>query len=630
MPEYVFRGRLCGYICPDCPEALSEVTIRLYRHREEQPVSALAAADPKETFAILDDDAVEDKSSRLIAEATTDELGRFTFELGEKQGYGGEAFEIDVFCGTVPHRPTPPKPLDPLQFSLTTLHPQWRETEGGYVAAWEYCIPSRFWCAIRRRFGAWTICGHVTVCETKEPVTGVRVLAFDRDWLQDDPLGVALTGAGGHYRIDYASEDFKRTPFFGISLEWVGGPDLYFRVELPDGTVLMQEDPSAGRAPGRENVGPCACVDLCLPKEPPVKPTVIPMFTAVGEYEIDPAAADFAGDGTTTAGSLAFTSTIPLNGALPNGDEGAVDLQYRFQVTKVSPTAGAPVDVTAPHARSTQIGILQYFRWNGSAWVPTSTPYYVNNPGATVSIPQASGPDLVVPVNKDVGPGGWINAPRENELFATGRGLFKHQEQLLILDTTTFTNEAFDLTTPAPGVAAGGSVPAAKRSEKPVFQVVFEARPVGSSTLTATNTLTRIAFSNTAYTYVRHPEWAGGTASGTAVVSLDIGELISPGASGCDRLTDHVHALYTCYHPYLSGVEVYFEGNPPLPASILPAVVAGEAASGSPGHDFDISALQPCAYILWLKATPRLTQGHGALGTTIWDHIAFCKADQQS
>jgi hypothetical protein len=619
MPRYEFRGRLCGYICPECPEALSDVTVRLYRHREEQPVSALAAADPKETFAILDDDAVEEKRSRLIAETQTDEVGRFTFELDEKQGYGGEAFEIDVFCGTVPHRPPPPKPLDPVQFSITTLHPRWRETEGGYVAAWEYCIPNRFWCAIRRRFGAWTICGHVTVCETTEPVAGVRVLAFDRDWLQDDPLGVGLTDAGGHYRIDYAGEDFRRTPFFGISFECVEGPDLYFRVELPDGTVVMQEDPSAGRTPGRENVGPCACIDLCLPKQPPVKPTVIPMFTAVGIYDIEPSHGKFAADGTTTAGSLAFTDWIPLNGALPNGDEGTAGLQYRFQVTKVLPSPGGPVNVLASHALATQIGILQYFRWNGTAWVSDQTPYYVNNPGASVSIPQASGPDLVVSVNKDIsGPDGWIDVPRDNELFATGGGLFKHQEALLNLRTQEFSSEAFDVT----GVAAGNPLPSTAHSEKPVFRIDFQARDAGTLASVATNTRPQIAFSNTGYTFSRHPEWAGGTASGAAVVSLDIGELSGPGTTGCAKLGTELHALYTCYHPYLGPVRLRFEGNPTLPGNFVPP--AGDEVAGA--HLFDISGLQPCAYILWLETSLRLTQGNGPIGGTLEDHIAFCKA----
>ena len=68
MP-YIFKGRLCGLICPECPEALSDVTVRLYRHREAQDVVALAVAQPKDTFAILTEDAVKAKASALIAEA---------------------------------------------------------------------------------------------------------------------------------------------------------------------------------------------------------------------------------------------------------------------------------------------------------------------------------------------------------------------------------------------------------------------------------------------------------------------------------------------------------------------------------------------------------------------------------
>ena len=92
------------------------------------------------------------------------------------------------------------------------------------------------------------------------------------------------------------------------------------------------------------------------------------------------------------------------------------------------------------------------------------------------------------------------------------------------------------------------------------------------------------------------------------------------------RRTD-LHALYTAYNPYLGAVEVYFEGNPPLPAAINPAIAGGEAASGAAGHDFDISGLPPCAYILWLSATAQLTSGYGLIsGATIRDHIAFCKS----
>jgi hypothetical protein len=622
MPGSIFKGRLCGFICPDCPEPLSNATVRLYRNRDEQQVSALAAASPKDTFAILTDDEVQAKQSSLLAEGTTDEQGAFALELGKD--YDGGAFEVDVYCGTVPHRKPPKGELKPVQFSITTVHPQWRESEDTRVAAFEYCVPARYWCEIRRRFGAWTICGEVTVCETKEPVAGVRVRAFDRDWLQDDALGSGLTDAAGKFRIDYTADDFKRTPFSWLELEWVGGPDLYFRVELPDGTPLLEESPDKGRTPGRENAGPCTCVHLCLDRVPPSRPAPIPLFTNVGSYAVDPPAGAFTADGTTTAGHMAFTGTIPLIGILPNGDAPDAE-QYRFFVEKY-PGPGAAQNVVASMIPATPIGKLEYFEFAGGAWKPNAVDFWVNNPGASVSIPQAAGPDLVVSVNTDVGPDGWIDVPRLNELFPGGHGLFKHQELLAYLDTRKLSDQHFDLTVPAPPLKAGASVPAAKLAEKPVYRITFEARKVVGPTPIGSNQLAKIAISNTSYTFLRHPEWAGGPVTAHSVVSLDIAELTAPGATGCDEIQDHLHALFTAYNPYLGDVQVYFEGNPPLPAAVNPPVVGGEAASGAAGHDFDTSALLPCAFIIWLQATAQLTSGYGLIGgATIWDHIAFCK-----
>jgi hypothetical protein len=623
--DYIFKGRLCGYICPECPEPLSNVKVRLYRHADDQPISALAAASPKDTFAILSDKQVKAKQSLLIAEVDTDAQGAFQFELGAKQNYDGGAFEIDVYCGTVPHH-TPKKP-EPLQFSITTLHPQWRETEQGRVAAFDYCIPQRNWCGVRAKFGAWTICGQVTVCKTKEPVAGVKVIAFDRDWLQDDPLGSGLTDGAGKFRIDYAAHDFKKTPWVGLDIEWFGGPDLYFRVETPGGTPLLVEPPSKGRTPGRENVGPCFCVDLCLDqKQPPTHPGPIPLFTNVGAYDVDPAAGDFTADGTTTAGHMAFTGSIPLIGILPNGDAPDAE-QYRFQIATF-PGPGAPQDVVAAWIKPTAIGRLEYYAYFGGAWHLKQTPYWVNNPGASVSISQDGAPDLVVSLNKDVGPNGWIDVPRENELFFGGRGLFTHESLLVVLDTTQLSNQVFDVTVPPPPLKAGESVPGPKKAAKPTYRILFEARKAPPSlAAVGSNQLDKIAISNTTYTFIRHPEWAGGPVSAHSVVSLDIAEMIAPGATGCDQLDAHLHALYTAYNPYLGAVEVYFEGNPPLPAAINPAIAGGEAASGAAGHDFDISALNPCAYILWLSATAQLTSGYGLIGgATITDHIAFCKS----
>ena len=626
MPTYIFKGRLCGYICPDCPEALSNVSVRLYRHADDRPISALAAASPKDTFAILSDSQAKAKQSLLIAEVESDEDGRFTFDLGEKQGYEGGAFEIDVYCGSVPHQIPPKKPPKPLQFSITTLHPQWRETEQGLAAAFEYCIPARSWCGIRGRLGAWTICGKVTVCKTQEPVAGVKVLAFDRDWLQDDPLGSGITDGAGKFRIDYSSDSFKKTPFAGIDIELFGGPDLYFHIETPGGSLLMAEPPSIGRTPGRENVGPCFCVDLCLDQEqPPTQQGPLPLFTNVGAYDVDPMAGDFTADGTTTAGSMAFTGEIPLIGILPNGDAPEAE-QYRFRIAEF-PGPGAYQDVLTGMVKPTQIGKLEYFGFYGGVWKYTSVPYWVNNPGATVTIPQSGGPPLTTSVNKDVGANGWIDVPRDNELFIGGHGLFTHQELLVNLDTTQLTNQIFDLTAPPPPLKAGDSVPAPKVAAKPTYRILFEARKTPSLAPIGSNQLDKIAISNTTYTYIRHTEWAGGPVSGHSVVSLDIAELIAPGATGCDRLGTDLHALFTAYNPYLGAVEVYFEGNPPMPTAINPPIAAGEAVSGPAGYDFDISGMNPCAYVLWLSATADLTSGYGLIsGATIWDHIAFCKS----
>ena len=42
------------------------------------------------------------------------------------------------------------------------------------------------------------------------------------------------------------------------------------------------------------------------------------------------------------------------------------------------------------------------------------------------------------------------------------------------------------------------------------------------------------------------------------------------------------------------------------------------------GLFFDLKALQPCAYILWLQVNFNLTDGWTFFGATLWD-LAFCK-----
>jgi hypothetical protein len=381
-----------------------------------------------------------------------------------------------------------------------------------------------------------------------------------------------------------------------------------------------------------------SCRRFCWCVCPPID--TIPLFTHVGVYHVDAVYGDFQADGTTTAGGYAFTRVIPLIGILP-GWESTNIYEYRFRIAKYPGLV--PVDVDATMIQATVIGQLEFRYWNGLAWATGSTEYYANNPGATYAIPQQLPPGSmkVVSVNTDVQAGGWIKVPHENDLTEGGGGRFIPQGRLADLITTKFTDESFDLTLPAPGMKAGDSIPAGipPHSEKPTYQIFFEARKQGTVAPVWSNNLTKIAFSNTHYKYVRHTEWDGGTFTTRSVCSLDIAEMIAPGATGCGKQNDYVHALYTCYHPYLGSVLLWLQGPgiptgigippvpvPPAPFSFAPVVAVGEAASGAVGHDFDLSTLRPCAYVLWMSTTVNLTQGWGQIpDATEWDMIAFCK-----
>jgi hypothetical protein len=259
---YIFRGRLGGFICAQYPEVLSNVRVRLYRNRPEQSATLLAVASPEDTSAILTDRQVKDKESSLLAETETNNDGVFVFELGEKQNYRGEAFEIDVYCAMVPHQRTGSNnPPPPRQFSITTLQPLWRQSDTGFIWVWDYCLPAHFWSEIRALFGAHVICGHVTIYGTQQPIPHVTVTAMDANWL-DDPLGSAVTDGAGIFRIDYTHRPFLATLLPQL-VPNVSGPDVHFYIQQ-GATTLLDEPKSRGKQPDRSNAGACFCVELSV------------------------------------------------------------------------------------------------------------------------------------------------------------------------------------------------------------------------------------------------------------------------------------------------------------------------------------------------------------------------------
>jgi hypothetical protein len=277
---------------------------------------------------------------------------------------------------------------------------------------------------------------------------------------------------------------------------------------------------------------------------------VAPLFTKVGVYSVEPAPNDFNPNGTTISGSLAFTGTIPLNGLIPDG-AAPQQLKYRFtyqDYSGITPNPNPVVPITAPMIAPTIIGQLEYQFWNGTTWELASADYWVNqtNPAlTTVTIAQEFGPALAVSVDTDPDSSGWIDLPTGlNNTSAGANGLFVPTGALVNLDTTKLTSESFDLTgatPPLPALAAGATVPRGALSARPLFRINFEAQTVIGSTPVGSNSLNAIALSNTAYAYVRHPEWPGSPAQtigiGDGSTTSFAGTLAAPVSPGTVQVT---------------------------------------------------------------------------------------------
>lgn len=625
--SYIFRGRLCGYICDECHEPLANVKVRLYRTRKDQNVTALAVANPKDTFAILSEEDVKRKESSLLGEFETNEAGEFVAELGERQGYKGEAFEVDLYCGTVPGHKPGPNPPQPIQFSVTVLQPLWREREAGLFYGWDYCLPARLWCFIRGRFGVWVICGRVTVCEdgkdTGVPVGHVKVRAFDVDWLQDDDLGSDITDNGGHFHIYYTPADFRVTPFSPhINFECISGPDLYFRIETLLGTALLVEPRSKGRTPPRENRGPCTCVHLCIDKDdvPPNgddTPT-LSVFNKIGGInfltQIDSGA---AGDGKTLGDERAFFSTLRLNGVLGK-TRNSHPVEYTFEVAAYDPITnalGAYTQIPLAEIAQTNIGTWEHFTGDPGNWVETKD--YI--------LKGAAGPGTLVP---QVTPDGWVRVPQENTVFAAAGNFVPNGNFIALVSPMLRAFGVIDESAVQAGETAGP--PNATLGRVFFFSLrlklreafAFGGAPVPGSEQVG-GTCIRLAVMNTLYDNVaKNGSWVPHTVDGQlGVASLDIVELAG---AGCTEITNSLTVKYTAAHPNLGTFSIGMIG-PGGPYTFNP-VLGGTTDNrfGTATNNFNIADLEDCAYIVRLSVNILLTTGDSS-PDPIGDEVAFCK-----
>jgi hypothetical protein len=610
--SYIFKGRLCGYICSDCSEPLAKVKVRLYRTRQDQNVTALAVASPKDTFEILSETDVRRKESFLLGEFETNDSGEFIAELGEQQGYKGEAFEVDVYCGIVPGLKSPPQPPQAVQFSLTVLQPLWRRAEKGAIAIWNYCLPHRYWCSVRARFGAWTICGQVVVCDTKTPVSGVKVSAFDVDWLQDDPLGSAITDASGGFRIDYLASDFKKD-VLGLNVELFGGPDLYFKIESLSGDVLLLEPSSRGRASDRENAGNCFCVELCV-KEAPV--VTHAWFTRVGDFGIY-SDINHLSDGRTSRAvpfgfpeadggpGFGFFGDLKLVGDCPTTyPTGGPPMRYRF-LYDVSGSSGGLQPVLAGNIIAVKVG-SRPIMWNVSGTplpIPTAQDIIVAPFGAT---PPGPTPPPALPPNTPWGgippvilvpdAQGWVTM----DPAATNGGF---SGPLLQFASATAAPGG-----PAPSSGPGTALTSPKNGV--MLRIVFEAEPVTGPTLstpTLTNELERIYINN----------WSD-------VNDLALAQFTAPGSSSCSGLSNNLDILYTADHELMRDWKVAISTAAVIPGGppVLPSGIGPRGGAGT--QHVNISTWPACSYSVSLTTRRMLTDGEDEDSGRA-SLITFCK-----
>jgi hypothetical protein len=621
--SYIFNGRLCGWLCDECQEPLSGIGVRLYRTSGDRDVVGRAVADPKDTVAILDDEATAARAELLLAETTADEQGNFRIEL--PAGYDGRAFDIDLYCGTVPgHRP--PKKRKAVQVALTTLQPQWRTTENDQVAAWSYCLPARVWCGIRSRFGAWAICGRLVTCKGGAPVPGATVHAFDADWLQPDALGSATTGLDGRFRIDYSTEDFERTPFSPLfNVEFVPGPDLYFKAELAGATIL-DESQADGRQPGRQNVGHCACIELCTDDVEPGSVDLVPHWeqvrTGATIFNVHPPASD-PGSGFDINGYAGGTSlfvlgeTVFLGGNCPLRNLATGNpLQYRFVAGEYTQPGGADVPGVMPSVAPAEPllpislagATVGYLYYHDAFGVQFPAPVVVSSPDLADGWIQVDGKAVTVDMHD--GTTAVVNVTA-GELLRTFDLAAMNTNALTSLHLPKFSGSL------PPGEAGRSLAPA---EQEPIrrYRMRFEVRDAGDHSLVFSDTLNAIIFNNS-----------------DPVLGINLEELF---LSSCSPVSGpQVHLLYTVDHPHLSRFDVQISNNgglvhtaPPLPHGEFAGSPFFRGGASGPhlagfngGVPVDVGADAPCAYrarLTWV--TRRLVHGD-AVG--FWVEVLYCK-----
>jgi hypothetical protein len=605
--KYIFKGNLCGFLCEECNEPLSGMEVLLYLPWRKESVTEAAVADVKDTFRMVSKEEAASRKNLLIATTKTDEFGNFAFELDEK--YSKTAFDIDFVCGTLPR--VPPKPRkDPLQFHLTTIYPQWRNsTEGENVFyKWEYCLSAKWWCYIRGYyFDAWVICGHLRNCDTGVPIANASVTAWDADFLTDDNLGTAITDASGHFRIDYTSIQFKQTfiPWLNVEtdpgpgLNFQSGPDVYFKAVL-GGVLLIDEK----KADCRKNVSYCLCVNLCSKINVGDPGTPFPsawtgigktfnITTGIGPKDFD--AVGYAGG----SGKYALYSNIRLTGqAAPKAASGN-PIEYRFLISDVTTANGGAAPALANFTKIVGVTAGLFVAGTVAKLMEKVFPFNVHD----VDSDQA-----------DFDVNGWfdINSAINRTVTTLGQPLtnfwFIDEDTLITIDTRVLTTA---LNVPAAAAVVGNPVPVGNKIPIEKVAIRFEIREVVNKPANQFNVIA--GSGKTLNSAIMN--------NNSMFMKLAITELESGGL--CNPISGTVHAKYTVYHPHLASASLHLNNNSGTISKNITdgfLTLSGNTnplVDGGANNNLQLNAnpndLTRCTYALNLYARARLHNGENQI-----------------
>lgn len=645
--KYTIRGDLRAQLAEEFEEPIGNVGVRIYDadHEElgEKGIRKATAARTKRTFAVLSEDEVRAKRDALLGEGRTQEDGSFTVDIDESAEFRPDesgrpdVLQVDLRLDTVPS--TRAEPENSVQATLTLHEPSWQPAEpsgsagesgGGQrvaeqteqlVTSYRETLSRKHYCDLLEAAGVWLVAGRVTVDNTTAPVSGATVTAKDADIIQHDELGSDQTNAGGYFSIYYTQAEFEETPppWGPIELKW--GPDLYFSIEQ-SGQTYLDEDPDAGRKPGRENADHCEYVELSVtpvreePEETPIVPTYWARVGRAFDVPLLFSPGDFDSDGYAGNQKFALYGTLTMEGTAPLFDSMNPDqyVEYRFLVSEQtgSSTNYKPIGVgTQQYQDAFDDGLVvgEILAYDDDNSQLRTVPVRVNtghlSSDGWLSVREAANDALNATIGTD------LDTLRQDDYYFG----WNDRDPLMGIDTRQFTSEpnVDDAATSDPVPDPGESVPPSRQIDEERIAIRFESRVVDDAGNVSSGSNTWV---------ISGVELNPVVVNNNTEFAVFQNENLEQDA--CDIVTGDVDLKYTVHHPHLDGVKLRVKANDEAATDISQGDIPfafDPSTHSTAGDDEDFADTvtvngggsildEPCGYRTTLRVRRRLHNGY--------------------